>query len=239
MPPKIPRAWPQDVARHLALYGHIHGTEEAAKYAAESAGHSSEELQVGFTPSLPPSTFKKLFGASKARAKAKQLPIDLSGEDEYLPSASVPEPSTPPLSASVPEPMDPPKRVPKEPPYPPPPVMVDYSSGDDSEDWGGWTAAGYNVKQDDSAGSVPEPAGVPAPKTPPLDLDPEWQWRNLEFGVEASLKGKKKNKGVKRTLGLWQRMEELKRQGLWVGPDEPNKEAKKARVERDGKGKGK
>ena len=128
MPPKIPRAWPQDVARHLALYDHIHGTEEAAKYAAESAGHSSEELQpspmdsrigelaemreaaknrrrgllqkgqldapmesakastveassevpggsedswVGFMPSLPPSTFKKLFGASKARAKAK------------------------------------------------------------------------------------------------------------------------------------------------------------------------
>ena len=95
--------------------------------------------------------------------------------------------------------MDPPKRVPKEPPYPPPPVMVDYSSGDASEAWGGWTAAGYNVKQDDSAGSVPEPAGVPAPKTPPLDIDPEWQWRNLEFAVEASSKGKKKkNKGVKK-----------------------------------------
>ena len=66
------------------------------------------------------------------------------------------------------------------------------------------------------------------------------RWILIRSGSgEASLKGKKKNKGVKRTLGLWQRMEELKRQGLWVGPDEPNKEAKKARMERDGKGKGK
>ena len=57
----------------------------------------SEDSWVGFMPFQPPSTFKKLFEASKARAKAKQLPIDLSGEDEYLPSASVSEPSTPPL----------------------------------------------------------------------------------------------------------------------------------------------
>ena len=247
MPPKIPPAWPQDVQRHLALHDRIHGTSHLSDYLAGTDVNPVMDVRIGQLLDMRNAASERRQGVIASAAEARASSVEAPASAVHMEAAGSSSGGGDPMVDFMPPlPSSTFKRLFKTCKSKAKPQAIDLSDdevlpsasassgqgGEASMDTGGEAAeASMDTGGEAAEETAEETEAAEETWGSTWSEDDLQSWRDLQHASEAS--NKVRNKGQKRTLRLWQRMQSLKRQGLWVG-DEPDPRMKQLRLEREG-----
>ena len=236
MPPKIPPAWPQDVQRHLALHDRIHGTSHLSDYLAGTDANPVMDVRIGQLLDMRNRASERRQGVIASVVEAGASSVEAPASAVHMEAAGSSSGGGDPMVDFMPPlPSSTFKRLFKTCKRKAKPQAIDLSDDEVLPSASASSGHGGEASMDTGGEAAEETAEETEAAEETWGLT--WSehdlqsWRDLQHASEAS--NKVRNKGQKRTLRLWQRMQPLKRQGLWVG-DEPDPRMKQLRLEREG-----